>query len=116
MLISGIAGSKHPTLRRGDAIPMAPKEKAKYAAIRAWNATAPAGHDYASHKAIVRDFYPIAGSKGQYDVTADVMYRTLRHKDERVFAPKTASVKVRFKEVKDSLGIDDIEIVSINQI
>ncbi len=116
MLISGIAGSNHPTLKRGDPIPMDPKEKSKYAVSKAWNSLAPDGHDFACHKVFVKDFYPLAGSPGQYDVTADLEYRVLRHADDRVFSPKSASVKVRFKEVKDSLGVDDIEIVTINQI
>jgi len=116
MLISGIAGSNHPTLSRGDAIPMDPKEKAKYAVARAWSATAPEGHDITCHGVTIQDFYPLAGTPGQYDVEADVKYRTLRHQDDRLFAPKQVSVQVRFKEVKDSLGVDDIEIVSINQI
>jgi len=116
MLIAGIAGSKHPTLKRGDAIPMAPKEKALHAAMRGWSALAPEGHDFVCQNTSIKEFTDVAGASGQYQATVVVDYRTIRHSDGRLFAPKRTTVSVLFKEIKDSLGQDDIEVISINQL
>ena len=119
MKIEGVAGKKHPTLKRGDAIELSPEKKIQAMACEAVVKSSPNGYLYVPLTAEIKgEVRVIKGRKdiknpepNQYLGTALVRFRPHKLDTDRVFSVKTQKVKVHCKDAKDTNGIPDLERV-----
>ena len=119
MKIKGIAGKNHPTIKRGDVIELSPEEKVEAMAKIGLTDSSPEGYMYIPLSAkAVGDVQVIIGKKDtrnpepdQYIGIANVRFRTCKLATDRVFVVKTQKVKVHCKDVKDALGLTDLDLI-----
>lgn len=121
MKFRGIAGNNHPSLKKGDPIPLSPEDKVKSVAI-----------DYvSSHSDIGFKFVPVSArlignvtvnpgrelknksEPAQYSGTVEVTYRPLSLKDDRLYPVKTRKVKVQCCDCRNDIGVPDVQAVEV---
>ena len=109
MKIAGVAGKKHPTLKRGEAIALSPESKVEAMAREALVKNSPEGYLYVPLASnVIGTVRTIAGRVGltvpepaQYMGTCLVKYRTCKLDTDKVFAVKEQKVKVHVKDTKN---------------
>lgn len=124
MKIAGVAGKKHPTLKRGEAIPLSPESKVEAMAREALVKSSPEGYLYVPvDSKVVGTVRIIAGRFGlkepepaQYMGTCLVKYRTCKLSTDKVFAIKEQKVKVHIKDTKNDIGVEDLEMVESSMV
>ncbi len=120
MKIAGIAGKKHPTLKRGEAIPFTPEKKVETMAKEALVDTSPEGYMYIPMTSeLIGSVQIINGRLGlknpepnQYSGTCLVKYRTCKLDTDKVFSIKERKIKVHCEDSKNDIGIEDLKLLS----
>ena len=119
MKIAGIAGKRHPTLKRGEAIQLSPESKVEIMAKEAMVLSSPEGYMYVPLTSeVIGPVNIIRGRKDikikdptQYIATCLVRYRTTKLVTDKVFGIKEQKIKVHIKDIKNDIGVDDLDIV-----
>jgi len=119
MKIAGVAGAKHPTLKKGDIIPLTPKDKVEIMAKHAVVDMSPSGHMNTPLEAkLIGEVEIIRGRAGgkkedptQYIGTCTVTYRPFNLSTDKVFASKKCKIKMHIKDVKNDIGVEDLETI-----
>ena len=119
MKIAGIAGSKHPTLKKGDIIELSSEDKICVMAKEQVSVNSPEGYKYIPIQALnLNTVQKIEGRKlkgkedpPQYIGEVMVKYRVLRLSDNRLMPTKSMRVKVHCKDCKNDVGIPDLELI-----
>jgi hypothetical protein len=119
MKVSGIAGARHPELKKGDAIEFTPEQKVCAMAKEQVVESSPEGLRYIPISAeVVGDVQVIAGREvkghsdpAQYIATVVVKFRTLKLADDRLRPNKSVKVKIHCKDCKDEIGVPDLQSV-----
>ena len=120
MKIQGVAGGRHPSLRRGDPIQLPPDEKAKLIGSEVIISLSEEGWRRLPIKEeIIGAVQVIKGRSGikdsepdQYSATVKVTYKRLKLGSDKLFPAVSKTVQVLFKDSKDDLGMPDLSLIS----
>jgi hypothetical protein len=121
MKIAGVAGAKHPTLKKGDIIELSPERKLEEQAKQEVISRSETGYQYLPTKSVVSGNVQIIKGRqtkkpepSQYIGTVKVSYRRLRLADDRLFPEQTTLVKLHITDSKDELGLPDFKTKSFS--
>lgn len=120
MKIQGIAGAKHPSLKKGDAIPLSPDKKVISAAREEVVKSSPEGHRFLPTEAKVLGEVNVMTGRvsrtktdaAQYRADVEVKYRSLRLSDDTLFPVKVAKVRIHCEDTTNEIGVPDLKILS----
>lgn len=124
MKIQGIAGSKHPTLKKGDSIALSSEDKVCLMAREQVAENSPEGLRYIPLAAkLIGKVQLIQGravknnpDPNQYIATVEVKFRELDLVKDRLHQAKTVKVKIHCKDCTDDIGVEDLETVDFKFI
>lgn len=119
MKIAGIAGKKHPMLKKGDAIELSPEDKVMSAAKDQVSSGAPEGIRWIPIQAkLLTEVQVVKGREtgrksepAQYIGKVEVTYRVLKLDVDRLTPTKKKVVKLTCKDCKDEIGAPDLQVV-----
>jgi hypothetical protein len=117
--IKGIAGKKHKFLKKGDAIPLSPEEKACFVASDVVvNMSTEVLKNIPISKEVVGEVKVIKGRDGiknpepdKYQAIVKVSYKKLDMVRDKLFGTKNLTLKVLFEDSKDDLGLPDLKAI-----
>lgn len=117
--IAGVAGGKHPTLKKGDIIELSPENKIEIMAKEEVSKRSPEGFRFIPiDSKVIGDVKVLVGRKDikkpepdQYLGTVEITYRSLNLFKDRLYQPKTTLVKVHCKDCKNDIGVPDLEMI-----
>ena len=125
MKIEGVAGKGHPTLRRGDVIPLSHDKKLCASAEEQVVQNSPEGYKriiIPSETKVVGKVQHVPGRKtskiyepDQYMGTVELKFRTLRMRDDRVLPAKSVRVKIHCRDCTDDIGMPDLQAVDYEE-
>jgi hypothetical protein len=119
MKIQGVAGSRHPSLKRGEPIQLPPEEKAKLMASETVINLAEEGWKRIPIKEEVIGAVQVIKGRGgiknpepdQYHATVKVTYKRLKFDGDKLFPATSTTIRILFKDSKDEIGMPDLELV-----
>lgn len=122
MKFKGIAGNNHPSLKKGDPIPLSPEEKVKATAIEYIATNSDIGFKFVPVSAkIIGQVVVTPGREvknksepAQYSATVEVTYRPLSLKDDRLYPTKTRKMKIQCCDCRNDIGIPDVQAVEVS--
>ncbi len=120
MRIAGVAGDKHPTLRKGDAIELTVEKKLLAMATEVLVQYSAKGFtNIPISSKVIGDVKVLEGRKdiknpepNQYIGTVEIVYKVLNLQKDKLFQEKKAKIKVQFQDSKDELGMPDLECMT----
>ena len=125
MKIEGVAGKGHPTLRKGDVIPLSNDRKLCASAEEQIVNNSPEGYKriiIPSETKVIGKVQHVPGRNtsktkeaDQYMGTVEVRFRTLRMRDDRVLPAKSVRVKIHCRDCTDDIGMPDLQAIDYKE-
>ena len=124
MKFKGIAGGRHPSLKKGDVIQLSAEEKVIAMAKEQISENSPEGVRRIPISAeILGEVQTISGRRDikkpeptQYISTLVIKYRVLKLSTDRIMPAKKVKVKVHCKDCHNDIGVPDLQVVDFKEL